>query len=100
MMTMPLELPHDFPHQPPKGYSYEVKKHKRNVVAIWICNHSKFNFNNGAIAKSIWGFYNTKQGRYFAPINSTKQGDSIEIQNTRPYTAMQLNLTPLELAFV
>ena len=99
MMTQ-LELPHDFPHQPPKGYSYEVQEHKRNVIAIWICNHSKFTYNDGAIAKSIWGFYNTKKQCYFAPINSTRQGDQVDLDNTRPYTAMPLNLNPLEAAFV
>jgi len=100
LMMNHLELPHDFPHQPPKGYSYEVQEHKRNVIAIWICNHSKFTYNDGDIAKSIWGFYNTKQRTYYSPINSTKQGDQVDVSNTRPYSAMQLNLNPLMSAFL
>lgn len=93
-------LPYDFPHQSPEGYSYEVTQFKRNLIAIWCCNHSQFIYNDGAIAKSIWGFYNTKTKQYHAPINSTKQGDSVDIDNTTPYSAMQLNLNPLELAFL
>lgn len=98
-MMNQLELPHDFPHQPPKGYSYEVQEHKRNVVSIWICDHHQYVFNDGAPVKCIWGFYNIKKQCYYAPINSTKIGDRVDIDNTRPYTAMQLNLNPLEAAF-
>ena len=32
------------------------------------------------------------------PINYSKQGDPVDIKDTRPYTAMQLNLNPLEAA--
>jgi len=85
-----LELPSDFPHQPPQGYTYEVRQFRRNVLSIWSCNHAKFNYNGGAVAKSIWGFYNTKQRTYYAPINSTKCGDQVDIGKTRPYTAMQI----------
>ena len=88
-------LPDLFPHEAPENYSYEVTEFKRNIIAIWCCNHSKFIYNDGAIAKSIWGFYNTKQRTYYAPINSTKCGDPVNIQDTTPYSAMQLNLNPL-----
>ena len=90
----------DFPHKAPRGYSYEQTEFKRNVIAIWIRNHSKFDYNGGAPVKSIWGFYNTKTRSYHAPINSSKQGDQVRIENTTPYSAMQLNLNPLEQAFV
>jgi len=100
LMMNPLELPRDFPHKPPEGYSYEVTEYKRNVIAIWICNHYKFIYNDGGIAKSIWGFYNTKQRTYYSPINSSKQGDQVDLCDTRPYSAMKLNLNPLEAAFV
>ena len=90
----------DFPHKAPRGYSYEQTEFKRNVIAIWICNHSKFDYNGGAPVKSIWGFYNTKTRSYHAPINSSKQGDEVRIEDTTPYSAMQLNLNPLEQAFV
>ena len=36
-----------------------------------------------------------KQRTYIAPINSKKPGKVVDISNTRPYTAMQLNLNPL-----
>lgn len=85
-----LTLPNDFPHQPPEGYSYEVLTFKRNILAIWFCNHSEFSYNGGAVAKSIWGFYDTKKRQYHAPINSKKLGDVVDIADTRPYTAMQI----------
>ena len=90
-----LELPPDFTHEPPENYSYEVLPFKRNVCAIWCCNHSKFTYNDGAVAKSIWGFYDTKKQCYYAPINATKQGDQVDIESTTPYSAMQLKLNPL-----
>ena len=98
MMNL-LELPPDFIHDPPKGFSYEVKPHKSNVVAIWLLHHRKYCYSSDPV-RTIWGFYNTKQKCYHAPINSTKHGDKVDIINTRPYTAMQLKLTPLEAAFV
>lgn len=96
MMNL-LELPNDFPHQPPAGYSYEVKEHKRNILAIWLRHHRKYTYSDDDV-RTIWGFYNTKTGTYYAPINSTKCGDKVDINNTRSYTAMQLNLNPLEYA--
>jgi hypothetical protein len=90
-----LTLPDDFPHQPPKNYSYKVKPFKRNVVAIWLQHPDRYNHSSDRVS-TIWGFYNTKSGAYSAPINSTKCGDQVDISNTRPYTAMQLNLNPLE----
>ena len=45
------------------------------------------------------GFYDNKKGCYYAPINSSKCGDKVEVANTRPYTAMPLNLNPLMAAF-
>ena len=94
------ELPNDFPHQPPEGYFYEVEQFKRNTLSIWICNRTKFVYNDGAPVRCIWGFYDTKKREYQSPINSSKQGDTVDIDNTRPYTAMPLKLNPLEAAFV
>ena len=96
-MTNQLELPPDFIHEPPKGYHYEVESFRRNVYRIFIVNDGTFTYTDVA-PKSIWGFYDVKKRRYSAPINSTKQGDPVDINNTRPYTAMQLNLNPLEAA--
>ena len=93
------ELPVDFTHEPPKNYTYEVVQFKRNIFAIWCCNHSKFTYNDGAVAKSIWGFYNTKTGNFHAPINPKSVGNVVDIESTTPYSAMQLNFSnPLEYA--
>ena len=84
----------DFPHSAPKGYSYEIQSFIRNVLAIWIINHGEFSYTNKN-PKSIWGFYNTKKQCYHAPVDSTKQGDPVDINSTTPYSAMKLNLNPL-----
>lgn len=93
-----MELPCDFPHQPPKGYQYRVKQYKRNTVSIWLLHPDHYNYSDDRVS-TIWGFYDSKKRQYFAPINSKKPGKVVNISNTRPYTAMQLNLTPLEAAF-
>ena len=92
-----LELPPDFIHEPPKGYHYEVESFRRNVCRICIVNDGTFSYTD-VPPKSVWGFYNTKSRTYSAPINFSKQGDTVDINKTRPYTAMQLNLNPLEAA--
>ena len=97
LMMNQLELPPDFPHEPPKGYHYEVESFRRNVCRICIVNDGSFSYTDVA-PKSVWGFYNTKTRKYSAPINYSKQGDTVNINQTRPYTAMQLNLNPLEAA--
>lgn len=93
-----MELPCDFPHQPPKGYQYRVEQYKRNTVSIWLLHPDHYNYSDDRVS-TIWGFYDSKTRQYFAPINSKKPGKVVNISNTRPYTAMQLNLTPLEAAF-
>jgi hypothetical protein len=90
-----MMLPESFTHTPPKGYSYEVKQHKQSVLSIWICDHSEYVYNSGAINKCIWGFYNTRKHTYFAPIDSKRPGKVVKFANTRPYTSMQLDLGPL-----
>lgn len=94
-----LSLPESFKHIAPEGYSYEVEEFKHNIISIWIRNHYQFVYNDGASARSIWGFFNTKTGCYHAPINATKQGDSVEFGRTTPYSAMQLKLSILEQCF-
>ena len=91
------ELPPDFYHEPPEGYSYWVEPFKRNVLAIWLQHTDHFNYTNDPV-HTIWGFYNTKKREYYAPVNSKKCGDAVDISDTRPYTAMQLKLNPLEYA--
>ncbi len=90
----------EFPHQAPKGYYYEQVPFKRNVTAIWIHNTRKFDYNLGASVRCIWGFYNSKTKEYFAPVNSKTVGKCVKIEDTTPYSAMQLKLTPLEAAYV
>ena len=97
-MMNPLELPPDFCHEPPEGYSYEVTEHRKNMLAIWILNHGVFSYTDTP-PRSIWGFYNRTKKCYHAPINSTKHGNQVDIKDTRNYTAMQLNLNPLMAAF-
>ena len=97
LMMNQLELPPDFPHEPPKGYHYEVESFRRNVCRICIVNDGSLSYTDVA-PKSVWGFYNAKSRTYSAPINFSKQGDTVDINKTRPYTAMQLNLNPLEAA--
>jgi len=88
-----------FPHTAPRGNSYEVEQFTRNLLAIWICNHGQFSYTDKT-PKSIWGFYNTKTKCYHAPINATKQGDKVNIEDTSPYSAMIPKLSPLMQAFI
>ena len=90
-----MELPPDFPHKPPKGYSYETQQFKRNLLAIWICNHGIFSYTSDT-PKSIWGFYNTKKQTYYSPVNYKTVGKEVDIKLTTCYTSMQLNLNSLE----
>lgn len=90
----------EFPHQPPKGMTYEQIDFKRNVIAIWIRYQRKFDYNLGKSVACIWGFYNTKTKEYYSPVNSSKVGDVIDIRQTTPYSAMTPKQTPLTAAFV
>ncbi len=94
-----LELPPDFPHTAPDKFDYETREYKRNVISIWL--HHRYNYvYTTSPVYTIWGFYNTKKRQYHSPINSKKIGDVVDIKTTSCYTAMPLNLSPLELAFV
>ena len=91
-----MELPDDFPHQPPAGYRYEAIRKNASTMSIWTVCNPGFVYNDGNDVRCIWGFYNTKTKTYYAPINSTKQGDLVNVNDTTPYTAMQLNLNGLQ----
>ena len=91
------ELPYDFPHQPPEGYSYTVEHFKANVISIWLHHHKDYVYTSDPVY-TIWGYFNTKKGEYFAPINSKKPGKVVDINDTTPYSSMTLNLNPLEYA--
>ena len=92
---MELELPPDFHHIAPKGFSYEVEQFKSNLSSIWLLNHGFFSYTS-KVPRTIWGFYDRKKKCYYAPINSTKHGNKVDIKDTRCYTSMVLNLNPLE----
>ena len=87
-------------HSPPEGMYYEQTDHKRNVIAIWIHYRRRFDYNLGDPVRCIWGFYNTKTKSYHSPINSSTVGSVVDINQTTPYSAMQLNLNPLMQCFM
>jgi len=79
---------------------YEILPFRTNVVSIWIHYDRQFDYNNGQPISCIWGFYHIKKKCYYAPINSSKCGDQVEIERTTPYSAMIPKQTPLEAAYV
>jgi len=89
----------DFPHVAPNNCYYEYKDFRKNVLSIWLCDRTTYNYTTRSPINTIWGFYNTKTRQYHAPINSKKIGKVVGIDKTSAYTAMQIVCTPLELAF-
>jgi len=89
----------EFPHDPPNGYSYEFEEFNTRFISIWLIHSFPYSYTTKKV-RSIWGFYNFKKKEYYAPINSTKIGEKVDIKDTRNYTAMQLKLTPLEKCFL
>ena len=85
----------DFPHLPPEGFSYSFESFNARYDAVWIINHAEFSYRDTP-PKAIWGFYSSKKGKYYAPINSKKVGKQVSIKDTTPYSAMKKNLNPLE----
>jgi len=88
-----------FPHKAPSGYEYWSDEYSKTITRIWIRNLGEFSYTDEQ-PSSIWGFFNRKTGEYIAPINSKKPGKVVDINDTTPYSAMQLNLNPLERAFL
>lgn len=86
----------EIPFDPPEGYHYEVTEHKRNVMAVWLCGGPTYLYKGGETARTIHSFYNTKKGTWHAPVDTKKVGDEVQLNQIRPWTAMQLNLNPLE----
>ena len=90
----------EFPHKPPIGYEYWTDDYSKTIKRIWIRNISReFIYSDDKHPSSIWGFYCTRKKEYISPVNSKKPGKVVKVQNTSPYSAMPLKLTPLELAF-
>ncbi|WDS61109.1 hypothetical protein SBM3_00019 [Synechococcus phage S-BM3] len=101
-----LELPYDFPHQPPDNYRYETVRHKTNVDAIFLVSNFGWIYSGGDQCRTIWGFVKHKRTKrssshtYHAPINANKVGAEVSISDTRPWTAMQINYQGLEQFFM
>ena len=93
-----IELPVSFPHQPPDNYSYEVESFRSNVVAIWLRHHYNYTYSSDVV-RTIWGFYHTKKGEYYAPINAKKCGGKVNLSETSAYSAMPKKYNPLMAAF-
>tara|TARA_Y100000592_G_scaffold89196_1_gene146114 strand:+ start:9485 stop:9772 length:288 start_codon:yes stop_codon:yes gene_type:complete len=93
-----IELPPSFTHEAPKGFHYSVQQHRRNMLSIWLHHPNRYVYTSDPV-RTIWGFYDTKKQVYCAPINAKKHGEVVEFENTRNYTAMQLNLKGLEFFF-
>ena len=98
----PYRASNDFPHQPQRDI---VTKHKfqRNVVAIWLRDHRKYAYTSDDV-RTIWD--STRQSeegkealrRLTMPPSTQINGRSeVDINKLASYTAMQLNLNPLEL---
>lgn len=90
----------EFPHTAPEGYSYEFEEFKRNVTAIWLRDNRIFDYNLGKSVRTIWGFYHSKTKTYSAPVNAKTVGKSVDIEDTTPYTAMQIIHKGVERYFV
>tara|TARA_B100000073_G_scaffold152506_1_gene125830 strand:- start:1245 stop:1526 length:282 start_codon:yes stop_codon:yes gene_type:complete len=87
-----------FPHKAPKGYEYWSDDYSKTIKRIWIRNLGTFTYTEEQ-PSAVWGFFNRKTGDFIAPINCKKPGKVVDINRTSPYTAMPLQLTPLEAAF-
>jgi hypothetical protein len=90
----------EFPHKPPKNYSYEFETWNASTIRIMLRCYRKFDYNLGASTATVWGFYKPRKRVYYAPINAKTIGKQVNIEDTRNYTAMPLKQTSLEAAFV
>jgi hypothetical protein len=99
-MKLSTKLIPQFKHKAPDGMYYEVEEFKRNVFRILICYEREFDYNLGKPVKCVWGFYDYKKCKFYSPVNSSTVGKVVDFKNTRNYTAMSLNLNPLEAAFL
>ena len=88
-------------HKAPEGYSYEIERDfKKNITAIWLRHHKRYDYNLGKPVKTIWGFYNNKKRQFCSPVNSKTVGAVIDISLTTPYTGMKPpKKNPLEECF-
>ena len=89
-----------FFHRPPEGYEYYIDSFNSSTKRIWIINNTReFVYKEGkGQPRSVWGFYKPKSKKFYSPVNHKKVGKEVDIKDTTPYTAMQLNLNPLMAA--
>ena len=99
-MTDDVFIMETFPHEAPRGYEYWTDDFKKTIKRIWIRNLASFVYRDGDSPSSVWGFYDSRKKQYLSPINSKKPGKVVNIRDTSPYSAMVLNLNPLERAFL
>ncbi len=81
----------EFPHQPPTNYHYGTEDYKRHVVRIVLHCDRKFDYNLGKPTKTVWGFFNTKTGKFHRPINYKDVGKVIDDvkSTTTAYSGMK-----------
>jgi hypothetical protein len=89
----------EFPHRAPNGYYYEFEQFNTRLISIWLVHSFPYSYTTKTV-RTIWGFFNPKKNEYYAPINSSKVGERVNISQTRNYTSMQIKQTPLEAAFL
>jgi hypothetical protein len=89
----------EFPHRAPDGYYYEFEQFNTRLISIWLVHSFPYSYTTKTV-RTIWGFFNPKKNEYYAPINSSKVGERVNISQTRNYTSMQIKQTPLEAAFL
>jgi hypothetical protein len=90
----------EFPHKAPKDYSYEFETWNTSTIRIMLSCNREFDYNLGASTSTVWGFYKPKKHTYYSPVNVKTIGKQVDIDDTTPYTAMSLNRTALEKAFL
>lgn len=98
-MKLSVDLIPQFTHKPPKDYAYQVEEFKRGVFAIWILCNRQFDYNLGKPTKSIWGFYNHKECKFYSPVNSKTIGKVVNFKNTTAYSSMMIKKIGLEKFF-
>jgi len=80
-----------FPHKAPKNYRYGTEKYKRDVIRIVLHCDRKFDYNLGQPTTTVWGFFDTKTGKFYRPINYKEVGKEIlDLESTTtPYSGME-----------
>jgi hypothetical protein len=98
-MKLSLDSIPDFIHKAPKGTHYQVEQFKSGVVSVWVHYDRQFDYNLGKRVRCIWGFYRPKTNQFFAPVNSSTVGKEVNIEDTRPWSAMPINYMGIERFF-